>query len=687
MATGKLIGTDTDPTTAYANVYIRTNKFTAEATGSCSEIRIYVMGNGNVRVAIYQDNSGQPSNLLAESASTAVTANQWNTVALTSALSLVSGTAYWLAQQEQTSSMAAGRVQAGAFQMRYRAYSYAAFPNPIGTVLTANQYEFGLQGYGILIVTPSGIDQPTVYGSPQLNLFLMPSGIAQAIVIGSPAVVTAGQGIQPSGIEQLVALGTPTVINLLQILYPSGIAQAIAVGTPAVQPGAVIIAPSGIEQLVDYGAPALSYPQTLSPPGIEQPTACGVPTTLKLYEYHRTSTSQKQVRGLYWRAQQFKHEPEAFYIKVSKLNLYRVGNPGTGTVSIKAVDGDGKPTGADLCSISIDGNSLPTAADWQTLDFSTGANLAINTTYAIVLRFPSGDTSNYVMVRHHYTGTYPNGAYVESADGGSTWTVYTDTDLAFETWGIPSTAPTISPSGIEQPVALGTPQVIPGAGIIYPSGIAQTIVYGTPTLIYPQTLSPSGIAQLVVFGTPVMIVPGFIYPPGIEQIVVLGTPTLIYPQTLSPQGISQVIIFGTAALFKLLNHVILDGQYATETPRINRAYVIGRDIYGNPVYGTAVDSTELGLVGERLDFQQELAVPTEAKAGDVASAILAKMRLSGKGGVILIPPNCGQELFDVVQVTDTQGNQSAVKFRVVGIRFEYNPKQARYQHKLILGAP
>jgi hypothetical protein len=93
------------------------------------------------------------------------------------------------------------------------------------------------------------------------------------------------------------------------------------------------------------------------------------------------------------------------------------------------------------------------------------------------------------------------------------------------------------------------------------------------------------------------------------------------------------------------------------------------------------------LVGERLDFQQELAIPTTAQAGDVASAILGKMRLTGKRGVILIPPNCGQELFDVVQLSDSMANQSAVKFRVVGLRFEYNPKQARYEHRLILGAP
>jgi len=41
----------------------------------------------------------------------------------------------------------------------------------------------------------------------------------------------------------------------------------------------------------------------------------------------------------------------------------------------------------------------------------------------------------------------------------------------------------------------------------------------------------------------------------------------------------------------------------------------------------------------------------------------------------------------VVQITDAGANQSAVKFRVVGIRFEYHPEQARYEHKLILGAP
>ena len=99
---------------------------------------------------------------------------------------------------------------------------------------------------------------------------------------------------------------------------------------------------------------------------------------------------------------------------------------------------------------------------------------------------------------------------------------------------------------------------------------------------------------------------------------------------------------------------------------------------------TVVDG-ELGLA--TLPVQPDPAIPTTAQAADVASAVLSKMRLMGKREVILIPPNCGQELFDVVQVSDSLGNQSATKFRVVGIRFEYNPREACYQHRLILGAP
>ncbi len=134
-------------------------------------------------------------------------------------------------------------------------------------------------------------------------------------------------------------------------------------------------------------------------------------------------------------------------------------------------------------------------------------------------------------------------------------------------------------------------------------------------------------------------------------------------------------------------HVILDGQYITETPPTNRAYIIGRDADGNPVHGTSVNQGEVDLVGERLDFHQLLCIPTSSLAADVADAILKKQRLSKHRGFITIPPNCGQELWDVIHVTDTPCAQSASKYRVVAISFDYEPRQRRYQHKLFLAAP
>jgi hypothetical protein len=232
-------------------------------------------------------------------------------------------------------------------------------------------------------------------------------------------------------------------------------------------------------------------------------------------------------------------------------------------------------------------------------------------------------------------------------------------------YGSPKLNLSIKPSSLVQALACGMPAVLTAALIIQPPSIVQVVAIGTPALRYPQIILPSSIVQPVAVGTPWIGIFGFIRPQSTIQQISIGSPTIL----------------------KYVWHVILDGQYATETPEVNRAYIIGRDQYGNPVYGSAIESSEVDLVGERLDFQQEIAVPTESQAAGMASAILAKMRLTKARGVILVPPNCGQELFDVVEISDSGANQSAVNFRVVGFRFEYNTRQAVYQHRLILGNP
>ena len=74
-----------------------------------------------------------------------------------------------------------------------------------------------------------------------------------------------------------------------------------------------------------------------------------------------------------------------------------------------------------------------------------------------------------------------------------------------------------------------------------------------------------------------------------------------------------------------------------------------------------------------------------AKAEDVADAILAKQRITADRGYITIPPNCGQELWDVIEVTDTPTAQSSRKYRITGIQLVYDPRTGKYYHRLSLG--
>ena len=125
----------------------------------------------------------------------------------------------------------------------------------------------------------------------------------------------------------------------------------------------------------------------------------------------------QQVRGAEWHSQNFVAASTGVISGVSFSNLFRTGSPGTVTVGIRS----SSMTGADLCSVSFDSASLPTAADgsWFTVWFdSGGAALTASTTYAIVIRAPSGNASNYLTLAR---AAYANAYYYISGDSGATW--------------------------------------------------------------------------------------------------------------------------------------------------------------------------------------------------------------------------------------------------------------------------
>jgi len=147
--------------------------------------------------------------------------------------------------------------------------------------------------------------------------------------------------------------------------------------------------------------------------------------------YYAGEDSYATFYGDQWRGQTF--TPQSSYkIGAVRLKLYRVGSPGTITVSIKATDVDGKPSGDDLCSGTFNGNLLTedSGGEWYVTNLNNRYSLVDGTKYAIVVRL-EGNASNYLGLRKASSSpTYEFGQYAYSNDGGVAWTLL-DHDMMF----------------------------------------------------------------------------------------------------------------------------------------------------------------------------------------------------------------------------------------------------------------
>lgn len=155
-----------------------------------------------------------------------------------------------------------------------------------------------------------------------------------------------------------------------------------------------------------------------------------------LYEVYNAGDNNYIGIGSVGYAQTFTVGAVGHTVSSIKLLLYRVGSPGTITVSIRATDVNGHPTGADLTSGVTDGNTLPTATlEWREI-LLTEYTLSANTKYAIVVRAPSGNPTNYPKWRCvSPSPTYDGGNCEQSLNSGGSWTSTTTIDCMFEVWG------------------------------------------------------------------------------------------------------------------------------------------------------------------------------------------------------------------------------------------------------------
>jgi len=129
------------------------------------------------------------------------------------------------------------------------------------------------------------------------------------------------------------------------------------------------------------------------------------------------------------------------------------------------------------------------------------------------------------------------------------------------------------------------------------------------------------------------------------------------------------------------DHAILEAHYHTSHKAANRVQVNSATIFTE-----AFDWEEIDLVFDILEQDYDLALTTTARTGARATAIERRQTVRSYNGYSVVPLNCGQEIYDVVKLTDQRAPLSAEKRRLLGIDHMFYPAKAEYRSRLILGA-
>lgn len=126
----KLVGKDdTTIDGSYNYDYFTIDRYTAVASGVCSNIRVKVSGNGNIRVAVYDVDGNR---LAKKDAGTAVTAG-WNTIHLEAPFNVTNGVVYGLAYITSAAVMGYDTVGGSVHYYKASDYDGFTFPNPAGS--------------------------------------------------------------------------------------------------------------------------------------------------------------------------------------------------------------------------------------------------------------------------------------------------------------------------------------------------------------------------------------------------------------------------------------------------------------------------------------------------------------------------------------------------------------------------
>jgi hypothetical protein len=131
------------------------------------------------------------------------------------------------------------------------------------------------------------------------------------------------------------------------------------------------------------------------------------------------------------------------------------------------------------------------------------------------------------------------------------------------------------------------------------------------------------------------------------------------------------------------DHAVLQASHGQQIKPLNRAQVTG-DVDAS-VFTEDFDWPELELVGDIIAQVSDVYLDSAERTHRLGDALLRHADIEGLTGRMTVPLNCGQELYDVVTITDSLCGLSAAKRRVLGLTHLYDSRKAIYHLRIALG--
>ena len=185
--------------------------------------------------------------------------------------------------------------------------------------------------------------------------------------------------------------------------------------------------------------------------------------------------------------------------------------------------------------------------------------------------------------------------------------------------------------------------------------------------------------------------PDFTIHPGNQGNIIIAKLLSFVPDTLFIEGNKAYIINPLSSDSSVYSygssHPIFEGRYGKAAWELNRVQVEGYDPENSE--SIIVDSfswSEIDKLYDKLSQLEDRNIDSIAKAQQRGEAYLRQSEIESISGAIRLPVNCGQQLYDVIALTDSRAGLNGDKKRVLGLMLVYNPRRGQYEQQLSLGA-